>query len=285
MIQDIAPSRFSVVYDPVMPSAQSPVVFFIGGSLYMHADASFIRFGETAALLQETEVRFLFTIDETAYFMPRFATLLSDSPNAAAKLAGLIPDAKPYNVRQIRDLADPVSVFAAYTAFHLIEWYNSSRFCGKCGHAMIDGADERKVVCPSCGNIVYPRINPAIIAAVYDHDRLLMTRYAGRAVNWLVLVAGFMEIGESAEDTVRREVLEETGVHVKNIRYFGSQPWGIPGNITLGYTAELDGSDEITVDTGELSEALWVERSQVGERRESLSITQEMIQAFKNGLF
>ena len=80
-----------------------------------------------------------------------------------------------------------------------------------------------------------------------------MTKYANRVVTWYVLVAGFIEVGETAEDTVRREVMEETGVKVKNIRYFHSQPWGVPGNLTLGFTAELDGSDQITVDTGELA--------------------------------
>ena len=104
-----------------------------------------------------------------------------------------------------------------------------------------------------------------------------MTKYANRVVTWYVLVAGFIEVGETAEDTVRREVMEETGVKVKNIRYFHSQPWGVPGNLTLGFTAELDGSDQITVDTGELAEARWFEREEVPVPDDSVSITAALI--------
>ena len=107
-----------------------------------------------------------------------------------------------------------------------------------------------------------------------------MTKYANRPVTWFVLIAGFVEIGETVEDTVRREVMEETGVKVKNIRYFDSQPWGVPGNLTLGFTAELDGSDEITVDRQELSEACWFEREKVPVPDDEVSITSALIHAF-----
>ena len=141
------------------------------------------------------------------------------------------------------------------------------------------------MVCPDCHAEVFPRINPAVIAAVHDGDRLLMTKYAGRPVSWFVLVAGFVEIGETAEDTVRREVMEETGIKVKNIRYFGSQPWGVPGNLTLGFTAELDGSDKITLDTGELAEGRWFHREEVPVPDDDVSITAAMIRAFVNHEF
>lgn len=172
--------------------------------------------------------------------------------------------------------------FAGYTAWHLWSWYRGNRYCGCCGSLMQTGTDERKMICLTCGNQVYPRINPAVIVAVCDGDRLLMTRY-NRPGSWFVLIAGFVEIGESAEDTVHREVMEEAGIKIKNIRYFGSQPWGIPGNLTLGYTCELDGDDTITLDTVELSEGRWFHRSDVPVPDDDVSLTSAMIRAFSEG--
>ena len=94
---------------------------------------------------------------------------------------------------------------------------------------------ERAMVCPACGNTVYPKICPAVIAAVHDGDRLLLTRYRGRAFKKYALIAGFNEIGESIEDTVRREVLEEAGVHVKNLRFYKSQPWVFTDTLLMGF--------------------------------------------------
>ena len=133
---------------------------------------------------------------------------------------------------------------------------------------------------------MYPRINPAVIVAVHDGDRLLMTRYARRPIPWFVLLAGFIEVGETAEQGVAREVREEVGIQVKHIRYYGSQPWGMSGNLTLAYTAELDGGDRLTVDRTELAEARWFFRDQVPIRKEDrVSITQDMVRAFAAGRF
>ena len=121
------------------------------------------------------------------------------------------------------------------------------------------------------------------ISAVTDGDRLLMTRYADRPVTWFVLVAGFVEIGEAAEETVRREVLEETGLRVKNVRYFGSQPWGCAGNLTLGYWAELDGDDAVTLEERELAEARWFDRTEVPVMDDNTSLTSAMVRAFAEG--
>ena len=126
--------------------------------------------------------------------------------------------------------------FAALTACHLAAWYRANRYCGCCGRARVPSTTERALVCPNCGDIVYPRINPAVIVAVTNGERILLTRYAPAhgPTEFYALVAGFCEIGETAEDTVRREVLEEVGLRVRNIRYYASQPWGIDGNLSLG---------------------------------------------------
>ena len=131
--------------------------------------------------------------------------------------------------------------------------------------------------------MVYPRINPAVIVGVTDGDRLLLTKYRGRAYKKYALVAGFTEIGESFEQTVAREVMEETGLKVKNIRYYKSQPWGFADNILAGYFCEVDGDPTIQMDQEELSVAEWFERDEIPVEPEDLSLTNEMIIHFKQG--
>ena len=141
------------------------------------------------------------------------------------------------------------------------------------------------MLCPRCGNLVYPRINPVIIVGVTDGDRLLVTKYAAShsATRTYALIAGFCEVGETAEDTVRREVLEEVGLRVRNIRYYASQPWGIDGNLSLGFFAELDGSDAITLERDELSQALWVRREDMPRHCTQNALTWDMMEAFRTG--
>lgn len=127
--------------------------------------------------------------------------------------------------------------------------------------------------CPKCGNLIFPRINPAVTVAVTHEDKLLVSRYNGRKqTNLYALIAGFVEIGEFAEECVAREVMEEVGLKVKNIRYYGSQPWGFAGNLQIGYTAEVDGDDRIVLDREELETAFFISREEL-----------EMIEAFRSG--
>ena len=112
----------------------------------------------------------------------------------------------------------------------------------------------------------------------------MLTRYAGRTFSDYALIAGFCEIGESLEDTVRREVMEETGVRVKNIRYYDNQPWGYSQSLLVGFFADLDGDDTIRVDHNELSEALWMPRAEVQDRSRDVSMTAKMMDAFRRGL-
>ena len=132
--------------------------------------------------------------------------------------------------------------------------------------------------------MVYPRINPAVIVGVTDGDRLLLTKYRGRAYKKYALVAGFTEIGESFEQTVAREVMEETGLKVKDIRYYKSQPWGFADNILAGYFCEVDGDPTIQMDQEELSVAEWFQRDEIPVEPEDLSLTNEMIIHFKQGV-
>ena len=126
----------------------------------------------------------------------------------------------------------------------------------------------------------YTPINQAVIVGVTDGDRSLMTRYAGRGHTSYALIAGFTEIGETLEQTVQREVLEEVGLRVKNIRYYKSQPWGIDGNILAGFYCDLDGSDEISLDENELALAQWHYRESLPVEDDGFSLTREMMRVF-----
>ena len=140
---------------------------------------------------------------------------------------------------------------------------------------------ERMLLCPSCRNMVYPRISPAVIVGVLNGDKILMSKYAGRPYTNYALIAGFNEIGESAEQTVAREVMEEVGLKVKNIRYYKSQPWAFSGSLLLGFFCDLDGSDRITLDRNELAEAGWFKWDEIALTDDHLSLTREMIMQFK----
>ena len=173
--------------------------------------------------------------------------------------------------------------FAGATAAHLGQWYAQRRFCGKCSAPLSHKPDERALLCKDCGLVEYPKIAPVVIAGIIDGDRLLLTRNAAGTYRQYALVAGYVEIGETLEDAVRREVLEEVGLHVKNIRYYKSQPWAFSGSLLSGFFVELDGSDQITLDTRELSEAVWLRREDIPPAPSGFSLTWTMIEAFRLG--
>ena len=186
-------------------------------------------------------------------------------------------------LRVLRRTKPKEECYAGETAYHLYVWYRDNSFCGRCGEHFEYSHKERAMICPSCGNVVYPKIAPAVIVGILNSsgDKIVMTRYAGREYKGHALVAGFCEIGETAEDTVRREVLEEVGLHVRNIRYYKSQPWGFDSNLLFGYYCTADEDEPIHMDDGELAKAVWVSRDEIGEEERNLSLTAEMIMHFK----
>ena len=199
--------------------------------------------------------------------------------------AGDCPDSA-YTYEASRTLRQVVSkhiCYAAMTAWHLFVWYRNSRFCGRCGEMTVHDSKERMMRCPHCGNMIFPRINPSVIIALTDGDRLLLSKYANRNHTRFALLAGFTEIGETAEECVAREVMEEVGLHVKNIRYYKSQPWGIDGNILMGFYCDLDGDDTIELDESELAMAGWFDRNNIPAKDDGISLTREMIRVFSEG--
>ena len=197
--------------------------------------------------------------------------------------AGDIPGFTYEPAATLRQTISKEICFAAMTGWHLFTWYRNSQFCGRCGSKTQHDTKERMMRCPDCGNMIFPRISPAAIIAVTDGDRLVLSKYAGRAYTCFALIAGFLEIGETAEEGVAREVMEEVGLKVKNIRYYKSQPWGIAGNLLLGYFCDLDGDDTIRIDENELSEAGWYDRHNLPAKDDGISLTREMIRVFSEG--
>ncbi|OGV62748.1 MAG: hypothetical protein A3K19_10575 [Lentisphaerae bacterium RIFOXYB12_FULL_65_16] len=141
-------------------------------------------------------------------------------------------------------------------AQHLVHWHQTNRFCGRCGTRTVDHPDERAKHCPQCGLLTFPRLSPAVITAVRKGDAILLARNRQRGGKMFSIIAGFVEPGESLEEAVRREIREEVGIEVKNLRYFASQPWPYPDSLMLGFTAEYAGG-EIRLTDDEIAEADW----------------------------
>ena len=181
------------------------------------------------------------------------------------------------------DISPRENIFAEFTGHQLYRWYRDNRFCGTCGCSTRHSTKERAVRCTNCGRTIYPRILPAVIVAVTSGDKILMTKYADRPLANYALVAGFVEIGETLEQTVQREVMEEVGLKVKNIRYYKSQPWGVVDDILMGFYCDVDGDDSISLDHNELKEGKWFMREEVQLQTTDFSLTNEMMKMFKEG--
>ncbi len=268
MIQDIAPSKLNNAYAAHTPDPEDAVLLFDeDGRLYIHIQDGSIRFPTGNKVPAEGAV-YLFSLDGVRFFL------------AAQGTKAFLPGFDHKTIRELRDMGQGKELFAAFTAYHLWKWYADNRHCGRCGSENGYHPAERALRCTRCGQVIYPRINPAVIVGVVKGDCLLVTRYrTGFRHN--ALVAGFAEIGETLEQTVEREVMEETGVKVKNIRYYKSQPWGMAQDLLTGFFCEADGEDEIHMDKNELKYAEWVRREEIVLQPNDLSLTNDMMKCFR----
>ena len=187
-------------------------------------------------------------------------------------------------IHSFRELDPVYMVFAGATGYHFRNWKDVSKHCGICGAKTRVSEVERAFVCTECGHAIYPQISPAVIVAITNGDKILLVKNLRRPKNVrLELVSGYVEVGESFEHAVHREVFEEVGLRVKNVRFYKDQPWGISGAHMIGYVAEVDGDDTIVRQEDEISEAKWYKREDVPEYRNRLSVGSEMILMFKKG--
>ena len=170
-------------------------------------------------------------------------------------------------------------VWIAGRANQLVDWNQAHRYCGSCGHLTENKKDERAKICPHCGLINYPRLSPAIIAAVIKDRRILLARNHRFRGPFYSVLAGFVEPGETLEECVRREIREEVGISVKNIRYFGSQPWPFPNSLMIGFVADY-AAGEIAVDRSEIMEAAWFSANHLPKIPPKMSIARRLIDWF-----
>lgn len=272
MIQDINPHKLNNQYDVNARPKDTDKVISIDGDLMLVSAKDYgdniLKF-PAVAQVKDAQYTYLFDIDGIGYYktcVPAFEGF------------------EYHHHKEIRrgDLAPDFEIYAAMTAKHLSDWYRDNTFCGRCGARSEHSETERAKVCPECGYTCYPRIMPAVIVGVTNGDRIVLTRYrVGYGHN--ALVAGFAEIGETIEETVAREVMEETGLKVKNIRYYKSQPWGVANDLLFGFYCDVDGDDTIHMDEGELKYAEWTKREDIVLQPDNFSLTNEMMRMFMEG--
>jgi NAD+ diphosphatase len=198
-----------------------------------------------------------------------------------------VPDDPGYGYHEIsffRTLLQKEIAWASIVALQLMNWYISNRFCGKCGSPMEPKQDERALACNGCENVVYPKISPAVIVAILSKDRILLAKGVNFHGGFYSLVAGYADIGESLEEAVAREVKEEVGLEVKNIRYYGSQPWPLSGSMMIGFIAEADYYQSIKIDKKEIADAGWYTCDNLPHHPTTISIAGEIIAKFEKGI-
>lgn len=193
----------------------------------------------------------------------------------------IAPDGMQFaSLRQLYGCLSDEQFWLAARAVQIVDWDRTHQFCGRCGTHTETGANEHVKICPACGQRNYPRLAPAVIVAVTDGDKLLLAsnvRYRNQEM--YSVLAGFVEPGETLEQTVKREIKEEAGIDVENIRYFGSQPWPFPHSLMVAFTADYAGGD-LVLQEDELRAADWFTADNLPTTPTPPSIAYDLIQAF-----
>ncbi len=200
----------------------------------------------------------------------------------AAELPKTIPITNGFKMLTLRETfgcLDEELIWIAGRANQLVDWSRTHQFCGQCGQATVDKSRERAKICPACKMVNYPRLSPAVIAAVIRGDRLLLANNKRFKSGFYSVLAGFVEPGETLEDCVAREINEEVGISVNNIRYFGSQPWPFPNSLMVGFLADY-ASGEIRVDQSEIVDAGWFKADNLPLIPPKITIARHLIDWF-----
>ena len=193
--------------------------------------------------------------------------------------ATLPPNLAPFERRTAWLTLGEQNFFRVGKAFHIMNWQRTHRFCGRCGSEMTFDSREFAMSCPSCGEQYFPVICPAVIVAVVKEGHLLM----GHGINFpsgrYSVLAGFTEPGENLEGSVMREIYEDSHIHIKNINYFGSQPWPFPHSLMVGFTAEWE-SGEIVPELSEVTDVRWFAPKEIPDYYRGISISARLIEDF-----
>jgi NAD+ diphosphatase len=199
----------------------------------------------------------------------------------AVALAADAPEPPGWRYAGLRSLffrlPEPLLAIAA-RAFQVVEWDRTHRYCGRCGTPTRVKAGERAKECPGCGYVAYPRVTPAMMVLVTRGSELLLARAPRFPPGMYSALAGFVEAGETIEDCIHREVREEVGLEIGDIRYFASQSWAFPHSLMIAYTAEYAGG-VLRPDETEIAEARWFAWNAVPSLPPSISISRRLIEA------
>lgn len=187
------------------------------------------------------------------------------------------PDGMEFvNLRPLHGHVGEMLWSVAGRAVQIVDWARNHQYCGKCGARNTFSRMDRSLRCPECNLPAYPRLSPAVIVLVQRGNEILLGRSNRFPNAFYSVLAGFVEPGESLEETVSREIYEETGIHVKNITYFGSQPWPFPNSLMIGFVAEYAGG-EIRLFDDEILDAGWFTVDTLPNIPGSISIARKLI--------
>jgi NAD+ diphosphatase len=186
-------------------------------------------------------------------------------------------------LRDLFGLVDTTLAALSGRAYQILDWDRNHQFCGRCGTKTEPRKDERSRVCPACRMTTYPPVTPAIMILITHQGKLLLARKPAFPKGRFSALAGFVEPGETLEDTVIRETREEVGVEIRNIRYFGSQPWPFPHSLMIAFTAEYAGG-ELRPDGVEIEECAWFDPKQLPQLPPPISISRRLIDTVAGAL-
>lgn len=242
----------------------------------VHRKGLVLARGEAAPWLSGAEVRDAGLDPAGAHYLGRldaedvFVLSTSDDPPAPFSVSGL---------RNLFGRFDDETFAVAGRATQIAAFLDTHRFCGRCATPTEHTRGERAITCPTCKLVQYPRVTPAVIVLVRRGDQALLARSGRFPLPFFSTLAGFVEAGESLEETIAREIREEVGVEVKNVRYFGSQPWPFPHQLMIGFTAE-HAAGEIAIDGEEIAEARWFDANELPLVPPTVSIARRLIDAW-----
>ena len=275
MIQQIFPHQFDNTYLADQTIGENDfILHFNGNSLLWKTSGDEFEMpqkNDFPEISDKTRSTFLFTFNDVPCFLI-WDELETNNPQFIYK-----------EIDFFRTIRQQELAWVSLVGFQLKDWYSQNKFCGKCGTGTEKKPDERALICPNCHTVVFPKISPAVIVAIICKDKILLARNSNFRGNWYSLIAGYADIGESLEETLVREVKEEVGLDIRNIRYYDSQPWPLSGSMMIGFVAEADENQPISIDGQEISEAAWFQKGNLPKHPSTISIAGEMIEKFEQG--
>ncbi|MBR8534115.1 NAD(+) diphosphatase [Carboxylicivirga sediminis] len=275
MINEIHPHKLDLLYDSSKTvDDKAYILIYSERSILLKGNDSLANIPQWEDLsmhLNQKNLIYLFCLNGTNCFLHKQAI-------------SALPNGQHYHSIDIFRTMPQELGWITILGFQIYNWYLSNKYCGRCGAATEPGLKERAIICKACDTTAYPTISPAIIVAITCKDKILLARGNHFPPGRYSLVAGYVDVGETLEETVIREVKEEVGLDVNNIRYYKNHPWPLSGSLMVGFIAEADDQQAIEIDHHEIAEAAWFSRDNIPDHYSAnISISGEMIDKFRKG--